>query len=521
VAPAALRLATALAPIIGLFVLWELVGRLELIGRGSIPAPTQVIDQLWRDRASYPPHLRATLRVTGLGFLYGNLVAVVLAVAFSAAPLLERGSRATVLTLFSVPLVVVAPVIGVCFPGDKAKIIMAALVVYYPTLESMLHGLRGSPPVYDDLITTAGGGRWQRLRRVHLPGSLPSLAAGLRVAAPGALLGAMLGDFLGGRWGLGVFMLGSLKSAQPARLWGVGMVATAVALTGYGLFALIGRMLTTSTLSATVSGALPGAPAGQRQRLTAPVWAAISIAVALGAWASFEWLLKLSPIFAKRPTDIWHFLLTTPEAAEHRHLLIHGLSESLPPALVGIATGMAIALALAVTASIRPGLARALFPLALLSQTMPLVAFTPVIVLVLGRGTTAVLMVAASVIFFPCFAVISQGIAEAPPAAHDLVSAFGGGALTKLIKVSLPAALPHLFTALRLATPRALLGVILAEYLATGKGLGGLLAAARGTLDFGMLWSVAIVVAVLSATAYNGVAAAERATLRRWAGRTG
>jgi ABC-type nitrate/sulfonate/bicarbonate transport system permease component len=427
-----------------------------------------------------------------------------------------------VLTLFSVPLVVVAPIIGVCFPGDKAKIIMAGLVVYYPTLESMLHGLRGSPPVYDDLISSTGGGRWQKLRRVHLPGSLPSLAAGLRVAAPGALLGAMLGDFLGGRWGLGVFMLGSLKSAQPARLWGVGLVATAVALTGYGLFALIGRLLTQSTLSETITAALPDAPGRVRghRRFTALIWAAVSMAGAIAAWAAFEWVFKLSPIFAKRPMDIWHFLLTAPEASQHRHLLLQGLRESVPHAVAGIGTGMAVALALAVIASIRPGLARALFPLALLSQTMPLVAFTPVIVLVLGRGTSAVLLVAASVTFFPCFAVISQGIAEAPPAAHDLVRALGGGGLTRLVKVSLPAALPHLFTALRLATPRALLGVILAEYLATGRGLGGMLATARGTLDYGMLWSVAIVVAILSVMAYNGVAAAERATLRRWAGRT-
>ena len=77
--------------------------------------------------------------------------------------------------------------------------------------------------------------RWVRLRS-----SLPALLGGLRVAAPNAVLGAILAEFgSGARWGLGTYLLGSLGRADPARLWGIGLVATAIAGIAYGIVALI------------------------------------------------------------------------------------------------------------------------------------------------------------------------------------------------------------------------------------------------------------------------------------------
>ena len=81
--------------------------------------------------------------------------------------------------------------------------------------------------------------------------------------------------------------------------------------------------------------------------------------------------------------------------------------------------------------------------------------------------------------------------------------------------VTIPASLPYLFAATRLTVPRALLGVMIAEWLATGKGLGNLLNQSRGFLDFGMIWTVAAVSVLLSVIFYQAVVVVERRVLQR------
>jgi ABC-type nitrate/sulfonate/bicarbonate transport system permease component len=168
--------------------------------------------------------------------------------------------------------------------------------------------------------------------------------------------------------------------------------------------------------------------------------------------------------------------------------------------LIGLLCGLAAALLLAVILSLRPTLGRAVLPFALVSQTMPLPALTPLIVLVFGRSILATVVVCVSVTFFPSFVTISQALATTSPAAIDVVRVSGGGRLKSLRFVGLPGAVPAMVTAARLAAPRALLGVMIAEYLATGNGLGNLLNESRGRLDYGMIWTVAttsVLVAVL------------------------
>ena len=112
--------------------------------------------------------------------------------------------------------------------------------------------------------------------------------------------------------------------------------------------------------------------------------------------------------------------------------------------------------------------------------------------------------------FFPSFVTVAQGLRSTPTAAVDVLRVYNASSWTVLLKVAAPGAVPHLIESARLAIPRALLGVILAEYLALGTGVGGLILEARGRLEFSLLWSVAVVVTLLSVLAYSGVSVAER-----------
>lgn len=154
-------------------------------------------------------------------------------------------------------------------------------------------------------------------------------------------------------------------------------------------------------------------------------------------------------------------------------------------------------------------------PVALVTQTMPLVALTPLLVLILGRGYSVTLWITISVTFFPAFVLLVQGIQRVPQSVLDLPRAYGASAWTEMRMVSIPAALPYLFAATRLTVPRALLGVMIAEWLATGTGLGNLLNRSRGYLDYGMIWSVAAVSVMVSVALYYVVLMVERRTLTR------
>jgi ABC-type nitrate/sulfonate/bicarbonate transport system permease component len=154
-------------------------------------------------------------------------------------------------------------------------------------------------------------------------------------------------------------------------------------------------------------------------------------------------------------------------------------------------------------------------PVALVTQTMPLVALTPLLVLLLGRGPSVILWITVSVTFFPAFVTMAQGMALVPRAALDVPRAYGASIWTQIRLISVPASLPYLFAAIRLAVPRALLGVMIAEWLATGTGLGNLLNQSRGYLDYGMIWAVAVVSVMLSVFFYQIVALCERQVLAR------
>lgn len=499
--------------------LWEIVGQLELIGGGAFPPLSDILRSLWRDWGLYPPHVGATLQAAVVGFLIGNGVAIAAAILFAFMPLAERFLRGIGIALFSVPLIALVPVLILAFGGSTPRIVLAAIAVYFTTMVSTLIGLRDIDPRLVDVVRSSGGGSRQVVRWVRLRSSVPSLLAGLRVAAPAAVLGAILAEYGSGtRYGLGTFLLGSLGTADPARLWGIGVVATAVAGLAYLIFGLVGARVTSTSTSVTVATASPESLRGARrytwwQNLVLGLG---SIGVTLGAWVLFLELVDLFPVVARSPAGVWRYLVSDPQASEARDRLFDALGETLPQAFLGLACGLTAAFVLATLLSLRPTIGRAILPFALVSQTMPLVALTPLIVLVFGRDILATLVVTISVTFFPSFVTISQGLDRAPGGAVDVVRTYNASDVDILRRIQVPNALPYLLAAARLAAPRALLGVMIAEYLATGNGIGNLLNDSRGRLDYGMIWSVAAVSVIVAVLLYQGVVILERLAARRF-----
>jgi len=489
-----LRIGLALA-------LWELCGDFHLIADGALPSPSAILWQWWQDRDVYPAHIAATAGPASLGFLIGNVIAIAAALIFVLLPTLERLMRGFNIAVFAIPPIALAPLLVITLPGVWPQITLAAVCVYFPTLVLTRLGLDEVDPRPIAVIRSYGGGDWAVLRWVRLRSCVPGLLGGLRVAAPAAILGSILAEFgSGSRWGLGSFLLGSLGRGNPARIWGIGLAATAMAALAFALCALLERRHAASLGGVTLALGR-GMDSPRRGGWAAPGELALNVgAIALPfvIWWAVLAASGVSPVIARGPVAVWTYLIDGPDAADARSAIAAALAQSLPWAGAGLIVALCVALALAALGVVWRGVNATLVPVSLVLQTMPLVALTPIVVLVFGRGIATTLVVTVAVTFFPAFVTIAQGLSQVPRPALDLLDVYGASPLQKLRYVSLPSSLPHVCAAARLVAPAALLGVMVAEWLATGYGLGNLLNEARGELDYGMIWAVAFVAVAIS-----------------------
>lgn len=162
----------------------------------------------------------------------------------------------------------------------------------------------------------------------------------------------------------------------------------------------------------------------------------------LVVWWAFLRLLAVPPMLGKTPLDVAAYIFTGPQSAIVQAKLVAALGQTLPITVAGLALGMAFAFGLAITSRLTPGFTRAFMPVALVTQTMPLVALTPLLVLLLGRGTAVTLWITVSVTFFPAYVLMAQGLALVPRATLDLPRAYGAGGWTELRLVAIPASAP-------------------------------------------------------------------------------
>ena len=137
---------------------------------------------------------------------------------------------------------------------------------------------------------------------------VPTLLGGLRVAAPNAVLGAILAEFGGGaRWGLGTHLLGSLGQANPARIWGIGLTATLIAALAYFAFALIANRVVGTTRAVTIAAsATPesGGTARGGSLLRKLVIALLALLLPFAVWWGILLALGISPVVAKTPAGL-------------------------------------------------------------------------------------------------------------------------------------------------------------------------------------------------------------------------
>lgn len=221
-------------------------------GSGAIPTPLAIGRQIASDGAGfYWTNASVTLVEAAQGYLGGNLAAMLLAAVVLLAPVTERLATQIAVVSYCLPIVAVGPIIFIVLGPPRSgepsgtAVALAAISVFFTTYVTVLAGFRTAERSSLDVITVAGGSRWHRLVKVQAVAALPGMFSALKIAAPAAFLGAILGEYVGGvDRGLGPAMVNAQQSLEIARVWAVALVSGGLAFSAYAVVGTVAGFVT-------------------------------------------------------------------------------------------------------------------------------------------------------------------------------------------------------------------------------------------------------------------------------------
>jgi NitT/TauT family transport system permease protein/putative hydroxymethylpyrimidine transport system permease protein len=238
-----------LAALIGAWQLAASSGFLaEVLGLESflVPSPAEVAESLWQNRSLLAENAWVTLREILLGLGCALVAGVGFAVAMHLSGLIRDASYPLVVASQTIPIVVIAPILLVWLGfGIGPKIVVVALICFFPITVNVLDGLGASDPEAIKLMRSLDASRWQLFRRVETPTALPSFFTGAKIAVVLAPIGAVFGEWVGGNSGLGHLILTDNAQLEVAREFAAVTVLSAMALVLIGSLALAERRVVT------------------------------------------------------------------------------------------------------------------------------------------------------------------------------------------------------------------------------------------------------------------------------------
>ncbi len=226
--------------ILGLAVLWEAVCRLGGLPDFILPPPSEILQVVVLEAPRLLPHAATTLVEILAGIALALALAIPLAVVMFAQPALEKSLAPFLIASQAIPVFALAPLLVVWLGyGLASKVLMAAVIIFFPITVSLLEGFKSCDPAFRTLFRLMGAGFRQSLVRLYWPWALPYFFAGLKVGVSVATIGAVIGEWVGAQQGLGYLMIQS--NARLKTDW-VFAAIFYLALIGLGLWWLVGRL---------------------------------------------------------------------------------------------------------------------------------------------------------------------------------------------------------------------------------------------------------------------------------------
>lgn len=210
---------------------WETWVRVRDVKEYLLPAPSAIFAALVDDPGRFAEGARLSLQAAIGGLLLASVGAFILAVAMAHSRVLERALYPPALALKVTPIVAVAPLFTIWFGfGLAPKVLIAAMITFFPMLVNSVVGLRSVDPRAHDFLRTVNASTWQVFWRLRVPSSLPFVFAGLRISVPLSLIGAVVAEFLSGSDGIGQLILIANGDFDTPVLFGAVFVLAAMGI---------------------------------------------------------------------------------------------------------------------------------------------------------------------------------------------------------------------------------------------------------------------------------------------------
>jgi ABC-type nitrate/sulfonate/bicarbonate transport system permease component len=236
----------------GVVVVWWIASATVFADK-AIPTPWGVVSGFGDDGFTfYRNNFTGTIEEAVRGFLWGNVIALLIASLVLLVPLFEVVITQIAVISYCIPLVAIVPILYIILgPPDVAgdpsptAIVLAAVSVFFTTVVGAVLGFKSADATSLDVVSVYGGGRWKQMTKVQLVSALPAIISALQIAAPAAFLGAILGEYIGGvDRGVGPALVNAQQNLDVERAWGIMFTCALVAGLGYAFFGLLSRFVT-------------------------------------------------------------------------------------------------------------------------------------------------------------------------------------------------------------------------------------------------------------------------------------
>ncbi|WP_255561811.1 ABC transporter permease [Pseudohoeflea coraliihabitans] len=227
-----------------LIALWQIGVKLFDVPTYIAPAPSDIAYTLVDKFPILLMNFWPTFYESVLGFFVGNIAAILIAVAFVHSRMVERAFFPIAVFINTIPILAIAPILVLIFgPGLTAKVVIAALICFFPTLVNMVRGLQAVSPQALELARILSASKAEIFWKIRLPSSLPFLFSALKIAATTCVIGAIVGEWVGADVGLGALIIDATFNFNSPLLYATVFMSSGLSVVLFATVSTIERLV--------------------------------------------------------------------------------------------------------------------------------------------------------------------------------------------------------------------------------------------------------------------------------------
>ena len=509
------RPAIIVLELLGLLAFWHLaVVTFEWVNPLFYPPPGKVLGalgDLWEEGV-LAKNIRFSVTVWGKGYLIGAVSGVAFGVLMGTSNATYRLGAPIVWSLWATPLIALRPMTAVWFGfGDRPIIFLVFLGTFFPIA---LNTAAGAREVDGSLIRSArvfGANRWEEFRKIRLPWTRPYIFAGMRLAIPTSIIALLIGELLGSSKGLGAMITLNTSRFRTDRTFAVILVLVLLSVTLVQIVEALDRRhrggTQERTLGPRVANLVDRRGGNVRRRtfirnrtarrlISKAGWNAavvVEIGIVVLVW---EFLISGLQLWNSRlfppPSALFSAfvdLVSSGRFGEH-------WAFSMKNALYGFLLATVVGIAVGLVMSSSRWIDDILGPPFWTAYSTPRIALQPLLVIWMGFGSGPKILIIFLMAVFPIALNTMEGLRTVDRSLLRAAEVYGANRLQRFVKVELPAAVPLILTGIRMGVARAMVGVVVGEFIGGSKGLGYLIdrSAFEFELDTALALTVLLVV---------------------------